>query len=55
MVDQQEEVRVQLEREKTAQDSIDTARAYNLIKEQENHKKAYTAVWSSLLRLSDNK
>lgn len=50
-----EEVRVQLEREKTAQDSIDTARAYNLIKEQENHKKSTQAVWSSLLRLSDNK
>ncbi len=50
-----EEVYAQMEREKSSQDNIDTARAYNLIKEQEVHKKSTQAVWSSLLRLSDNK
>ena len=50
-----DEVYAQMEREKSAQDSIDTARAYKLIKEQEKHKNSTQAVWSSLLRLSDNK
>ncbi len=50
-----EEVNRQMEKDRQAEDSIDTSRAYKLIQEQENHKNSAQAVWSSLLRISDNK
>jgi hypothetical protein len=50
-----DDVYMHMKRDKNAQDTIDTTRAYKLIKEQENHKNSTKAVWSSLLRISDNK
>jgi len=50
-----EESRQQLESNESNEDKINTSRAYRLIKEQENYKKANQEVWSSLLRISHNK
>ena len=45
----------QLELNKNNEDTINSTRAYKLIKEQENYKKKNQEVWSSLLRISHNK
>ena len=50
-----EEASQQLDIDRARDDELDTSRAYRLIKEQENHKNATEAVWSSLLRISYNK
>ena len=50
-----QESRRQLENNEYNEEKINTSRAYRLIKEQENYKKVNQEVWSSLLRISDNK
>ena len=50
-----EEAYKQLEMNNNNEDSINTARAYNFINEQEKYKKINQEVWSSLLRISHNK
>jgi hypothetical protein len=50
-----EECLQQSESNEYNEDKINTSRAYRLIKEQENYKKANQEVWSSLLRISHNK
>tara|TARA_B100001758_G_C18416996_1_gene621058 strand:- start:12964 stop:13812 length:849 start_codon:yes stop_codon:yes gene_type:complete len=50
-----EESFIHMNNNKNDEDKVDTTRAYRLIKEQENHKKANDAVWASLLRISHNK